>query len=167
MASPTTIHPTDVFHGICEIAREHNCRVIAVDEPTETILFTSYVFPAVRLVLNQMVSQVFFERIFLHEVCHHITWNHKWRPVWTPSGWRRAHPTMYLCEYKAEKLCRRIASSKGWDHIVDESNQMLCGIIDRATEMSPEQRAANKVAGHLWGWPYARNRIVREEKLFP
>lgn len=159
------IKKTKVFYKIHDLANKHDCLVAVVGSPTPSAPYTSYNSGVVSLVMDSMESQTFFERIFLHEVCHHITWNPEWRIAQKNGTWVRDHPQVYLCEYKAEKLCRKIAAKEGWQHILDESTNMICDIVDRRSTIDPEFIDIHRLATQLWGWPYAAERIIREEKL--
>ena len=157
-----------IFHEIMSVAEHHECSVELHQEASPMVPFTSYKWRpeggVVRLVLAQFDNnQAFFERLFLHEVCHHISWMPEWSQV-TLSNWK-SYPSTQFCEYEAESLCRAIAKRHKWQHIIDESNNMLLKNTKRGDTIPEQFREANRIAGDIWGWEYAAQRIIEEDGL--
>lgn len=93
-------------------------------------------------------------RLLLHEICHHLTWD------------QLTSDTLHYAEYKAEKLLRNLCRQYGWYHILSKSDDMLLrrGNRDLLRRRYGENAIQNG-AVDMYGWPYAAERICREEKL--
>lgn len=102
----------------------------------------------------------------LHEVCHDLTWNNEWSKS-LKNNWpikpinRSWHPTIYLAEYKAEKLLRRISKHNNWYDILKISNTIILYTISHIFN----DEVYKRIDPHydIYGWVYAAKRIIREE----
>lgn len=125
-----------------------------------------YASKTVVIYLNRKHDKNYHDRLLVHEVCHYLTWNDNWEPKLIDGNWVRGHPTMYLAEYKAEKLMRKLARKYEWWNLLEESGDMLLSRGKYREYCVPKKaQKANSFVVHLWGWPYAAKRIIREEKL--
>lgn len=100
--------------------------------------------------------------LLLHEICHHITWKEEWNQDAPIVGRRKSkyrRGSRYLCEYRNEKMVRRICKKYGWHEIVAAANDDV-GALKKHLPF-------DKLSAHyLWGWDYALKRLSREENLY-
>lgn len=91
----------------------------------------------------------------LHEICHHITWDKKWGRKafnYSRNGRWNYYKTYYLCEYKAEKMLRRLCRQYKWHEVLKASDEWVSA--NRKLKPEPMPRG---------GYLYAAKRIFREE----
>lgn len=101
--------------------------------------------------------------ILLHEICHHITWKKGWG---CPSSILRVRKdrykyrrgSRYLCEYRTERMLRKICKQYGWYEILAASD-------DNIRQVKSHLPYNKLTAQYLWGWDYAFKRLSREENL--
>ncbi len=108
-------------------------------------------------------GEYFVLYILLHEICHHITWKKGWDKHTKMVGIRKIkyrRGSRYLCEYRAERMVRKICKKYGW-------YEMLAASDDNIRNIKKYLPYSDKThAQYLWGWDYAFRRLSREENLY-